>query len=109
MLIRKESRAKPHSNPLHGSLPSGLPSQYEFRGHATPSKVRRFIAHLPATYPPITRQIPARYPPVEIHDVVQDKTQLPIIEDPGALPQGLFLWDSFKVFPPQKVTRKSQS
>lgn len=46
--IAKESREKPHSNPLHGSLPSGLPSQDDFRGHGTPNEVRRFIAHLSA-------------------------------------------------------------
>jgi hypothetical protein len=47
--IAKESREKPHSTSLHGSLPSGLPSQCEFRGHVTPNKVRRFVIHLPAT------------------------------------------------------------
>jgi len=56
--IAKESREKPHSKPFHGSLPSGLPSQYDFRGHATPNEVRRFIAHLPAACPPITRHLP---------------------------------------------------
>lgn len=57
MPIPQESREEPYSNPLHGSLPSGLPGQYNYRGHATPNEVMRFIGHLPAACPPHTRQL----------------------------------------------------
>jgi len=70
--IAKESREKPHSNPRHDSLPSGLPSQYDSRGYAAPNEVRRFIRRLPAASLPHFRRSPATHPPVEIHAVVQD-------------------------------------
>ena len=38
--IAKESREKLHSNSLHGSLPSGLQSQYELRGRAEYPRIK---------------------------------------------------------------------